>query len=186
MLVYISITCIISLSHTHSKRSSYTFLYLYAVIFIWSFYIWLYLWKYVTVIHTHIVAHSELLKCMIFFSKTNSTKYIIQSWPLLYNSNISQLKTEWNGASRHNRWIKEHVINQVLNHIVDPRSTVWFTHAVAVSLPITAFTHRCSAFLSGWFQRLSDDLRDVLCGIQSCTLFSGVQLKSYFKHHVTT
>lgn len=27
---------------------------------------------------------------------------------------------------------------------------------------------------------------DVLCGIPSCTLFRGVQLKSYFKHPVTT
>lgn len=26
----------------------------------------------------------------------------------------------------------------------------------------------------------------MLCGIPSCTLFRGVQLKSYLKHHVTT
>lgn len=50
----------------------------------------------------------------------------------------------------------------------------------------------CSAFLpsSGHMgEGLKADLREqgcAVCGIPSCTLFRGVQLKSYFKHHVIT
>lgn len=50
----------------------------------------------------------------------------------------------------------------------------------------------CSAFLPSFGlmgERLKADLRErgcAVCGILSCTLFRGVQLKSYFKHHAIT
>lgn len=50
----------------------------------------------------------------------------------------------------------------------------------------------CSAFLPStghMGERLKADLREqgcAVCGIPSCTLFRGVQLKFYFKHHVIT